>query len=237
MRSLRSGRSGFPAAPPHHCSWLGSESPAGSPTSLCQLGSGSLGSFLVGFMAALAQPLKLPPGISAMWTPPELLCTPHETNFKDALLPVFKRKLLLPAERKHPLASPHPSFPFPLPHHSLSSPLTCSCPFSLSAFSLASPAWWVPPFPHISATAGGSSREAGCTGEVSSPRSPAEGHPAIAAGLCPAPAPGPGGRGAWGSQAGCCVCNAEQTFKLKGTSRTKLLSQESQFSLFLLQIS
>lgn len=67
-------------------------------------------------MAALAQSPELLPGISVMWTPPELLCTQLETNFKDALLLVFKRKLLLPPEGKHSLASLRPGFPFPLPH-------------------------------------------------------------------------------------------------------------------------
>lgn len=81
----------------------------------------------------------------------------------------------------------------------------------------------------------GFSREAGSIGKLSWPRSPAEGHPAIAAGLCPAPALGPGGHGVWGSQAASCVCNTEQMFKLKGVGRTKLFSEKSKFLPFLSQ--
>lgn len=64
-------------------------------------------------MAVLAQSLELLPGISVMWTPLVLSSTQPETDFKGALLLLFKRKLLLPPEGKHSLASLCPAFPFP----------------------------------------------------------------------------------------------------------------------------
>lgn len=85
---------------------------AGRPTPLLCLGSGSTISFLVDFMAALAQSLELLPGISVMWTPSELSCTQFETDFKDVLLLVFKRKFYCPQRGSIPWLPSSPAFPF-----------------------------------------------------------------------------------------------------------------------------
>lgn len=187
-------------------------------------------------MAALAQSLAPLPGISVMWTPPELLCTQLETNFKDALLLVFKSKLLLPQRGSIPWLPSAPAFPF-LCRTARFSLLWCAAALSASEpltspqqrevgtnvflLSLSFPPWqglWQSHRVHWQ----------GFLTQKPCRRTP---H------YCCWPLLGPRGRGIWGSQAGSCVCNTEQTFKLKGARGTMLFSQQRQFSLFLLQIS
>lgn len=187
-------------------------------------------------MAALAQSLELLPGISVMWTPSELLCTQFETNFKDVLLPVFKRKFYYP--RGEAFCG------FPLAQLSLSSiplldfaPLKSSCP--CWAFNLTPSVWdrgndssFPSHFP--SAGPGQSIR---VHWKCPQPRSPA-GHPGIAAGLGPAPSSftGAKGHGVWGSQAGSSASKTAQMLKLEQIRGTHLFSQQSKFSPILSQI-
>lgn len=177
---------------------------AGSPTPLLWLGSGSFISFLVDFMAVLAQSLELLPGISVMWTPSELLCTQFETDFKDVLLLVFKRKFYCPQRGSIPWLPSSPAFPF----------LHCTAGFFLhwSAAALAasepltSPhqheiGVMFPPSPLSCPGAGPRAEQQGALEGVFTQK-PAEAHPGIAAGLSPTPSLGPERHGVWGSQAG-----------------------------------
>lgn len=203
---------------------------AGSPTPLLWLGNTSFISFLVDFMAALVKSLELLPGISVMWTPPELLCTQFETDFKDALLLVFKRKFYCPQRGSIPWLPSSPAFPF---LHRTAAPLKCSCPCSLPASNLTHQHEIMFPPPLSLSPAQGLRQSSRVLWMVSSSRSrsPAEGHPGIAAGLSPTPSLGPG-HGVWGSQAGSSASQIAQMLKLEQFRGTNLFSQQSQFSPF-----
>lgn len=188
-------------------------------------------------MAALAQSLELLPGISVMWTPSKLLCTQLETDFKDALLLVFKRKFYCPQRGSIPWLPSCPAFPFL--HRTAGFLLHWSAAAFAASEPLTSPRQhemgvMFPSSPLTSLSAGPWAEQRGALeGVLGSCRRT----PQIAAGLGPTPSLGPGGHGVWGSQAASSASTTAQMLKLEQIRGTNLFSQQSQFSPFLSQIS
>lgn len=138
----------------------------------------------------------------------------------------LQKKVLLPPEGKHSLASLFPSFPFPPPHCWILAPLKCSCPCSLQAFNLTISACKrsnVSSSPLTSPAQGLAEQQGALEGVlIQDPCRTSR----IAAGLSPTPSLG-AEHGVWGSQDGSSASKTAQMLKLEQIRGTHLFSQQS----------